>query len=753
LTEKPPDGRDFMKPRTRRADKRGMTAQSPDARRAYRTALSPFAFAGAGFGIAHLVAETLAMVMWDVAPVWSDMLLGAMLYALVGLAGGVAVWAAGALMQRLAPNLAHWQSCTVQRQWCWLGLIALHSVVGWHLLWHRAAGAWWFAMSLLILFGAAVLIALGWRQTSSTARLAALALALCLTGITATTLPQIAFDLPTTGRIFLAAAAMLALPMAVPLYVSIRPIPAPTTTAAPCKRAIRPAAYSVTGAALIGMTLHGSIARRSFDWHVRQKEVAAAAPQTRAPNVLLIVLDTVRADYLDLFGYPRQTMPALTAFARNECDVARTILATAPSTLPTHASMFTGHYSHVHGAHQPFLIDNEKRPDYGYPLRDDLPTLAEHLTGLGFQTTGIAANYGVLSSYGLDRGFAHYDVAPGAAFRAEQLSWIHASRLARGSIGKLVRLNLPEALSRRTQLYNRWAPPYRRAAEMTDRCVDWLDQRDDRPFFLFVNYFDAHDPYVPPDATRQRFAPPGVHVDWAGFIPHADFLRVMHGEGTIPNEWCDYLVSQYDAELAYLDGELARLLSHLRDANILDNTLLVITSDHGEAFLEHGLLRHGTSLYESQVRVPLIVRFPRSMQPPPTIAENFQFVDIYPSIMAMIGAQPPDDLAGTPWGHSRDHALSEVFVHEPDIDRLRRELVAVERNGHKFIQSTTGRRELYKPADDPAEQRDLVGNKPETESAAHAIIDARNAKLVRQLQATSEDAALQQKLRSLGYIR
>jgi arylsulfatase A-like enzyme len=555
--------------------------------------------------------------------------------------------------------------------------------------------------------------------------------------------------LPTAGSVLAAALALLGLPTACMIIISLAKSTLPPGGSPP-----RAAVAGLGCVVLVSGLLSMTVFPLELGWHVLEEPVTDRPGEADAPSILLIVLDTVRADHLDFFGYPRETMPALTRFAGESCQVSQAILSTAASTLPAHGSMFTGHHSHTHGGHLLFVGDDQRGTDYGYPMRDDLPTLAEHLSGLGFQTAGIAANYAILSSYGLGRGFGHYDVVQGPGFWGPQLTWLYAGPTRKDSFGKFLSDHLPEPLGRRTQLFSRWAPPYRRAEAITDRALAWLGDRGDRPFFLFLNYLDAHRPYVPLPQYERRFTPEGSEVRWVGFLPGELSEPFMRGETSGPPPWREHLVGLYDAELAYLDDQLARLLDDLRRRTWWDNTLVMIVSDHGEAFTEHGLLEHGTSVYDTQVRVPLFIKFPAWMaDAPPQVPPWFQFVDIYPSIMDMLGEEVPADIAGSPWGGQRGTALTQAFVNRYDVPWLDRELCAVMLGPHKYILSTTGEAELYNVAQDPGETRNLIGTRPEVEARARALIDQRNAEMVRQLSPSPEDAALHRNLRSLGYLQ
>jgi arylsulfatase A-like enzyme len=490
-----------------------------------------------------------------------------------------------------------------------------------------------------------------------------------------------------------------------------------------------------------------------------QERPSLAAPQRPGLfNVLLVVLDTVRADHLDLFDYQRETMPNLRRFARDECQVSMRIITTAPWTAPSHASMFTGLYASAHGAHYPFLSD-ESPAHVGYPLREDIPTLAEFLDAHGYRTAGIAANFVVLSSFGLLRGFEYSDASPGSAHLAATAAWLYRARFGKWpSPGEVVRDWLPAALQRRAALLNRRQPPYRRAREITDSAVRWLDGNADQPFFLFLNYLDAHTPYFPPAEDEERFASRPAGEEWLGF-PHERYRARTWGRGAFTPEEEAFLIGQYDAQLFSLDREFGRLLQHLRDSGLMENTLILVTTDHGESLFEHDFLGHGATLYGPEINGFLLAKAPAGLgeiQPSPLM----QFVDFFPTIAAAIGAPVPPHVQGSPWGHGRDYALSELFCRDcgyPTSERhekFRRELVAVIREDRKLIRSTREPDEVYDLASDPGELKPLDELDAGFSERAEAVLRQRKIALLEEVtenQPTDED--LLKKMRTLGYVK
>jgi arylsulfatase A-like enzyme len=481
------------------------------------------------------------------------------------------------------------------------------------------------------------------------------------------------------------------------------------------------------------------------------------ARRSQSPNVLLVVLDTVRADHLDLFGYHRQTMPNLRQFATSECQVVNSMFTTAPWTLPSHASMFTGLYPSTHGAHEPFL-DEDQSDIYSYPLREDVPTLAEFLRERGYRTAGIGANYGALTDTGLMRGFAYLDVVPGSSYLAGNLAWLNRLMWKESPIaGTFLRTTLPPVLAKYSNLFNRRETPYRRAREITDSAQQWLDRNGQKPFFLFLNYFDAHQPYLPLPEDDERFARRPAGNEWLDF-PTARYNARRWQQADFTDEEKQFLVGQYDAQLTAIDRELDRLFDYMKGAGLFDNTVVFVTTDHGESLFERGLLDHGNALYQPEIGGFVLVKTPRT-SPAIKASPVMQFVDFWPTIASVLNAPIPDGLQGSPWGQGRDYALSELYCRVcgdpgPWPDSFRRELVAVVVDDQKLIRSTREPDEFYDLAVDLHEMNPLPNAGPAFSERYETVIAARNARRARAVASVEPaDAESMERMRSLGYVQ
>jgi arylsulfatase A-like enzyme len=417
-----------------------------------------------------------------------------------------------------------------------------------------------------------------------------------------------------------------------------------------------------------------------------ERRALASLPRAvpAAPNVLLIVLDTVRADGVFPQSDMRDPTPFLTRLARRgvRFDEAR---STAPWTLPSHASLFTGRWPH------------ELSVKVGRPLDDTHATLAEHLAGRGYATAAFMGNtHNGNAWYGLDRGFSRY-VDHYENTQATPLELLRSSRMGTAFLmSKLGQRAIKLVMT----------PPsymYRKTAAMVGRdALAWLDQNTGRPFFAVLNYYDAHDPYEPPPgAPRPYSSRPSER-------PRNDFETARDA---------------YDDCLAYLDAELERLFDELQRRGILKNTLVVLTSDHGEGFGEHDLTGHGISLYRQELHVPLLVILPSGVAGGRVIREPVSLRDVASTIIDVTDTEADSPFPGVSlawsWSEkgetsSRDPVLSEVDGAtnlEPSIAHAptgRGDVKSIVAEGHVYIRNGDGGEELY----------DLRGDRHEADNQA-----------------------------------
>jgi len=321
------------------------------------------------------------------------------------------------------------------------------------------------------------------------------------------------------------------------------------------------------------------------------------------PNIVLVCLDTLRADHLSLYGYGRPTSPHLDAWARARGAVFETVVAPAPWTLPSHASMFSGRDAHAHGV------------NYTRPAPPSLTMLAEVLRGAGYATIAVTGGGFVHPQYGFAQGFDRY--------------WSFAVRV--GSEGEI-------------------------EAEV-DRACAAIEASARRPFFLFLHTYEIHNPFLP---RQPYFGAFSTHPDDVvmvdveklpasaadGFLDHRGLVvRRAGGElEPLADSDLDLAVDLYDSGIANADAHLATVLRRIEHLGLDRRTVVVVTSDHGELFGEHGVFNH-VSLYEENLLVPLVIADPRRARPQ-RIADQVRLIDLAPTILELAGVSPLPEADG-----------------------------------------------------------------------------------------------------------
>jgi arylsulfatase A-like enzyme len=485
------------------------------------------------------------------------------------------------------------------------------------------------------------------------------------------------------------------------------------------------------------------------------KDEPQPAPGARGgPNVVLIVLDSVRARQLSCYGYSRTTTPRIDAFSRQGVRFTR-CHSTASTSLPSHASLFTGLFPTRHGAHA-VRSDTDSTGLRLDPLGPSVDTLADILRSHHYATAGISANFAqVTRAHGLDRGFGYYEAFPSDVF----------SGTAHRPLIERIWRQLPTWFV--WSAIDNWvAVPYRPAEEINEKARKWLLQRrrPGAPYFLFLNYMDAHTPYAVRKGFGQSAPEDGVsHGFPVHYLPFSTVREVSRGERDLTRAEAAHIASLYNGSLSYLDEQVGRFIDFIDQQADGSKTWIIVTSDHGESLGEHRTLMHGTSLYEELIHVPLIVRPPSSSSRPRGIVDErlIQLVDVLPLILDAVGIDSPPRLDGIAPETGREAAYAESSPNSYQVAlagaRQRRDLRALIYGTWKYIESSNTPEELFDLAQDPLELVNLANSHP----ARTADMRARLAAWKEALARGAAPAAAQQpvsaeqreRLRALGYLR
>jgi arylsulfatase A-like enzyme len=435
----------------------------------------------------------------------------------------------------------------------------------------------------------------------------------------------------------------------------------------------------------------------------------------KLPNLVLITIDTLRADHLGTYGYDRAHTPNIDAFARSAIQYNRA-LTVSNNTLPAHLSMLTGHHPQEIGVHR-----------NGHKLPSGIPTLAALLRARGYETAAFVSASSLSSRLNVDRGFDIYD----EDFDIKEMDQVQ-----------------------------------RRAEDTIRMAIRWLNQKRDRPFFLWVHLFDPHYPYTPPPPFDSLFG-----NDYRGPADGSmRYLLTVWGRGVprVPTTRADRerLIDLYDGEIAYVDSSLHPLLSFFDLPEIRDNTAVVITADHGESLTEHNyLFDHGEFVYQPSIHIPFLLRFPGSMNVSPgTNNSQVQVHDIFPTFLSLAGAHTQESISGrnlipvkkNEFPEVRSVSFSESCrpwsverLNPNEYPNLRKAQSAVEWPFKLIVTPYLNKKELYNIETDKEELKDLSLDHPDIVQNLFAELKAfRHTKI----QFSEPDPENLEQLKALGYI-
>ncbi len=428
-------------------------------------------------------------------------------------------------------------------------------------------------------------------------------------------------------------------------------------------------------------------------------------------NVLLISIDTLRPDHLHCYGYDRRTSQAVDQLAADGV-LFKTAIAQAPSTLPSHASMFTSLIPSHHGAFH----------HAGARVASSVPTMAEILLSHGYRTAGFHGGGQMSPAYGLDRGFESY------------------------------KLILGEHLE-----------------QVVDEATAWLESSGSEKFFMFLHTYEVHVPYRAPPEYLARF-----EDHYAGDLPDTiriDLLdEINFGDRAIDEQDLGHIVSAYDTAIFTMDRALGRLIDFLKRNEIYDNTIIIFTSDHGEEFREHGKVGyHCHTVYDELIKVPMITKFPRSMFASTVIEEQVRSIDILPTILDLLAMNSSTGFDGASMlplmvrGRTQSmprrledddlFALSErddaAGPHHIMSIRTGEMKLYVIKKGDKIV-----RRMLYYLSDDPKEERNLLSSHKQLADSLWRQFERMKAqRSCPPLESAKIDEETRERLRSLGYVQ
>jgi arylsulfatase A-like enzyme len=533
-------------------------------------------------------------------------------------------------------------------------------------------------------------------------------------------------------------------------------------------RAVRTAAVllAVTGLAWSSVLSLGRIGDPSYP----------ALPQAQAselpPSVLLIVLDTFRTDMMSCYGGNSDVMPNLNRFTEQSTVFTRAI---SPSgwTLPAHASMFTGLFATQHG------VDNAN-----LNLDPEFATSAEILREHGYQTAGFNCNPFLMKLNGYAQGFDTWWIPFPQSERLQVRALKHYgaynfARLTNIHFGYRTDWSIVGAIE---------PYPDKGARDLEEALRNWYARQFDpsRPFYVFLNYFETHFPLSPPTAFRREVVDlnrlkRSFEIGEGTEKRLRTFFATGHYDFT--DEECEILNRLYEGEARYLDSRLGRTFRFLQDSNLLKNTLVIITADHGELLGEHRMMGHRHTIHQPVVHVPLVIHLPEEFPPGRQVTNLVQTSDLFWTTLALCGInlQPPDGLPArdlTDWKSAEawpNTAVTEIGgavnpvrsegnfgAAAPESWRALWNQKAVYFDNWKYVRRPDGHEQLFDIHEDPGETTDLLPGQALVVDRLRSRLDAwvENADVVAKLvepakrsQPQPIPSSVSEQLRDLGYLQ
>jgi arylsulfatase A-like enzyme len=426
--------------------------------------------------------------------------------------------------------------------------------------------------------------------------------------------------------------------------------------------------------------------------------VVNQTPNPKVPNVLLISLDTLRRDHLGLYGYHRDTSPNLDRLGAGGA-VFENAVSPSAWTLPSHVSLMTSLYPVHHG-----VVTMHQRMD------ESTLTGAKLLRLLPFASKGLITHTFVDAQYGFHFGFESFEHVP-----------------------------------------------THRAEDVTTEAINWLQGAGPAPFFLFLHYFDPHTPYNAPEPFREMY-----DYDYRGDVAGTHSSLVEYAKrGHIPEKDLHRVIALYDGEIRYLDDQLGRLFHFLKISGRWENTLLIVTSDHGEEFWDHQSFGHGATLYQEQVHVPLIIHYRDWFPNPVRIDQVVSTVDILPTVLDILDLPIPEGWDGRslrPLRYPENSTWENRAFSETTRTDYNLYLTSVQENLEKGIWSKSDKKfQTFNLAEDPGETSDLTEVEPDRANRLNRLVEEFLSDESEKGKGVAKggvhlDEATRERLRALGYL-
>ncbi len=434
----------------------------------------------------------------------------------------------------------------------------------------------------------------------------------------------------------------------------------------------------------------------------------------RRPNVIILLIDALRKDHVGVYGYYRETTPNMDRFSQ-DAIVFQNAISQCSWTSPSIAALFSSLYPSTHGCVSYSQQGAEVKADF---LDHKIDTLAEILKEEGYETGAFVANHWICRRLQFDQGFDVF-----------------------------------------SPVNEKYKP---RAPEVNEKAFKWISKNRMKPFFAYLHYMDVHGPYSPPPPYDSFFKSTEFRQ-----MSRRERNRLRHlsvGRGKDKNN-LNYYIDQYDGEIRYTDHHIGEFLERLRRYDLLDNTIVIITSDHGEAFFEHGCCGHGWTLYNEEIDIPLVIKFPQSVKFPAVEHYRVELIDVTATILSILNLRLPYNPDGLNLQHTSNGKMlvhRSVFSEELSTIMKGPPEIAIIKDNYKATYSVNEQKvtELYELDEDKAEKSNIYNinrakaKELETEVKSSLTQKSRKRKdLGLENSAVTLDGESRNQLRSLGYVQ
>jgi len=449
------------------------------------------------------------------------------------------------------------------------------------------------------------------------------------------------------------------------------------------------------------------------------------------PNIILIALDTLRADLLGCYGGKRTATPNIDRFAR-DAMVYRDTFSQSNCTLPAFNALFTSRYPHHHTLYN--LVEPAKR-GYDTQLLEGYPTLADLLTRLDYQSVAVTGGSFLSPHFNMDKGFSSFKEI-GSKVRPFSTPWPFF-------------IPAPEGFPT-TDI------PYNDLPLQLHQAKKWLSRRLDDRFFLFIHSYECHRPYTPPKEYVGIEDP-----SWTDYAYYASFAELEKKQDEATDEIIERMTCLYRSEIAFTDEILGEFLAFLKQKNLYDDSLIIVLSDHGEEFHDHGGWDHGHTMYNELLHVPLIIKYPQSSHVGVDDSRVARLIDVMPTILFdVIDLSHCDvEMDGTPL--SMDLPPEELSLSESRMNKEGIPLIAARRGDIKYIfnqKKDDVEVTVFDVTNDPGEQSDIAIQHQDEIRLLNARVDGiqetyrENMRLAGSNDIDMENSEILEELKNLGYI-